>query len=100
MKKGQNIICINGDFHPDLRKFFGKLPMKDVVYKVREVRGFNAESGVLLEEIKNKAILLSHYGGYLEPAFSQDRFLVCGMDYVEVDRVEVDIKKKHIIQSN
>lgn len=102
MKPGQKVRCMNGDFHPQIIRggMFEFFPVKNEVYTIREIRPFNAEGGILLMEIHNKPVYFPHYDGFMEPAFAQDRFKVCGEEFTEDDRVEISIKTRNIIQSN
>lgn len=100
MKKGQIVTCIYADIHPLILRYYKYIPVKGGRYTVRDIRPFNAEGGLLLEEIRNTPIFLPHYSGYIEPAFSQDRFRIAGEESFEIDRVEEDIKRRNLIQSN
>lgn len=74
MRVGDKVVCINGDFHPEIAKHFQYLPEKDKEYIVRAVRPIAAEGGILLEGLKNKPIFFKLYQGNLEPAFHPNRF--------------------------
>ena len=100
MKPGQKIVCINGEVHPVIKKLYKEFPILKGIYTVRCIRPLNAEGGILLNELRNTPVYLPHYGGYIEPAFAQERFRLCGEETFEEDRVEIDIKKRHLIQSN
>lgn len=89
MKPGDRVVCVNGDFHPEIAKYFQQLPIKDKEYTIRTVRPIGAEGGILLEEIKNKSIFFKMYQGNLEPAFHPNRFRVVEPTK-EIERVESD----------
>jgi hypothetical protein len=76
MRIGDKVVCINGDFHPEIAKFFKALPVKDKEYIIRAVRPVAAEGGILLEGLKNDPIFFKLYQGKLEPAFHPNRFRV------------------------
>ena len=93
MRVGDKIICINGDFHTEVAKFFQSLPVKDKEYIVRAVRPMAAEGGILLEEVKNAPIFFNLYQGKLEPAFNPNRFRMAepikSLERVEEDKLEL-----------
>ena len=81
MVKGQKVVCINDTFSPTIRALYKQLPVKDNIYKVREVflgrekivrGGDTATVGLLLEELKNPPD--PFHQGEQELGFSSERF--------------------------
>lgn len=84
--KGQKIVCIDDVFTDAVRKLYRRLPVKDVVYTVREVylgRGnvlakdsgkMDGEIGILLVEIVNPGDPALQQGIHGELGFKGERF--------------------------
>lgn len=73
---GQKVICVDDRYsNKKTMKHFQNWISRDQVYTVREVRPQGLESGILLEEITNAKIFVSHLGGHIEPAFHPTRFV-------------------------
>lgn len=86
MKIGEKVICINDSFNPKAVQFFQHLPSKGSEYVIREARPANMDSGVLLEEIRNKPIYMDWVKGNLEPAFDPKRFAALA----DIKQIEVE----------
>jgi hypothetical protein len=81
MVKGQRVVCINDTFSPAIRALYKQLPVKDNIYKIREVflgrekivrGGDTATVGLLLEELTNPPD--PFHQGEQELGFSSERF--------------------------
>jgi hypothetical protein len=81
MLKGQKVICVNDKFPDLVRAIYKQLPVKDVVYTIREIflgrekivrAGDSATVGLLLEELTNPKD--PFHAGEQELGFSSERF--------------------------
>jgi hypothetical protein len=76
-KPSDKVVCINDDFSNigSAIKDFQNLPIKGMIYTIREIRPAAMDSGIMLNEITNKPVYYKLYAGYLEPGFSPKRFV-------------------------
>jgi hypothetical protein len=81
MIKGQRVVCVDDRFSDLVRAIYRELPVKDVVYTIREVflgrekivkGGDTATVGLLLEELTNPPD--PFHQGQQELGFSSERF--------------------------
>ncbi len=79
--KGQEVICVDGNFHPESIKLIPNLPVQDKLYTIRDFFKSKGESVVLLEEIINPHLPLTQdntsdggHGFTFEPTFAARRF--------------------------
>jgi hypothetical protein len=84
--KGQKVVCVDDNFSQSARLLFKQLPVKDVVYTVREVyvgRGnilkahsgtMEGEIGILLVELVNPPDPSLRKGLLYELGFKAERF--------------------------
>lgn len=100
-KIGQKIVCVDSTFDksdPDFFRVFQQLPVKGVVYTVRE---YDAPS-VKLEEVQNSEVPMDLGGITMneEPGFNQNRFapLIEKSDSVEVS--EAVKTEKEVLEYN
>lgn len=95
-KAGQKVRCVDDRFsNPKTMDMFENWVVRDEVYTVRVQRPAGAESGVLLEEIKNPPFFHPAYGGKLEPAFHPRRFVI---DEDEMKSEEMVEQAKEILE--
>lgn len=95
-KAGQKIRCVDDRYsNAKTMEVFKNWVTRDEVYTVRVQRPAGAESGVLLEEIRNPPFYNPNYGGKLEPAFHPKRFVI---DEDEIKSEEMLEQAKEILQ--
>ena len=77
MTKGSKVICVDDRFPPDILLFYNSLPIRDKVYKVRDLgvgislQGEPGEVVIYLEGLENPC---SSKAPYPERGFAQHRF--------------------------
>ena len=95
MIKGQKVVCINDTFTPTIRALYQQLPVKDNIYRIREVflgrenivkGGDSATVGLLLYELRNPADPFHH--GKQELGFSSERF--APLQELPPEKIEVE----------
>lgn len=99
MRVGDKVVCINGDFHPEIAKHFQYLPEKDKEYIIRAIRPMAAEGGILLEGLRNKSIFFKMYQGNLEPAFHSARFRLIDPIYNSIENEEYERIEEEVLLS-
>jgi hypothetical protein len=93
MRIGQEVVCINDNFHEEAVKLISNRVVKDKLYTIRDIVNYfnKGQTGVLLEEITNPIITNTDNPNYgFEPTFNISRF----RPLVEVDDlVETEIEE-------
>ena len=95
MKVGDQIICINDNFHPLQLDSIPSRPVKDRIYTIRDMRYYDEldKTGVLLVEIVNPPTVKRLLLGICEPSFNITRFSPIQKKKVSlVEQVEEEVE--------
>lgn len=107
---GEEVVCVDDKFHPEIAALFQELPKKDVVYTVRDCSIGTKNSWVgnggehnfvayklLLKEIKNSMDPHTENGCREELGFNAERFRSLEEYYQEKEeKVTVGVGKKQL----
>lgn len=95
-RKGQEVICVDGEFNVEQIKRIPCRPIEDKIYTIRDFFRQKGTDVVLLEELVNPDLPLSQdtttdggYGYTFEPTFAVRRFAPLMPDLVDEDIVEM-----------
>ncbi len=98
MNKSERVICIDNSVEPrflqDRLRLFQHWIIKDKIYTVRElVNNDDIVDGLLLEEVRNRAVYQPLLNRYQESAFKPSRFRKLTPDEVYMLDLEEDFEE-------